>query len=424
MKEFSKRIILCFLASMLLSSYLSAQFSVDAQLRTRGEGRQGYQSLSQEEDTMSFHISQRTRLSFEYKTDDLKISIAPQDVRIWGDSQLNNRWADNGNYASIDLFEGYAEFRIKDNLWSSIGRQSVKYDNNSIIANRNWNQNGAAIDALILKYKTDSTNIHLATTWNNIDATTVNNYYPSNRIKNLNYLWFNQLNGKGFQYSVIHISAGITELYNSNKILYRHTSGLYAKYTTDSIKVEGNIYYQYGKSADTINVSAFLTDLNLSYKINKLTPGIGLSYLSGNSKTGAEKTTENLFDGLFRARHAYFGNIDYFGNNYASATNDGGLANYFGYLDYKISSKLSARNTFHYFMLAQSNNNTSTDKNLGFENDFILKYKHSNFVNLELGYLFFVPTQNLEQIQRKENSDFSHFVYVQLTINPSLFKGK
>jgi hypothetical protein len=421
MKKNNFLLVSTLLIGFLVSNTAFAQFKIDAQYRNRFEARNGYQKLAKTTDTAAFHIAQRSRINFLYETQDLLIKTSVQDVRTWGDAQRLTLASDNGNDASIDLFEAYAEFKLLNNLKASVGRQEIKYDNNSIISNRNWNHNGSALDALIFKYKKDKSTSHFGSTWNSLQTDAKNYYYPSDRIKNLNYVWYNIKPTNSFQYSLIHLSTGVTENNATNKILYKHTSGIFSKYSTDSLNVQVNFYYQYGINSNNKNISAYLADLDVSYKFKSITPGIGLSYLSGNKKVGTDQTVDNLFDGLFRARHAFFGNIDYF-TNYENHTKQGGLANYFAYLDIKLSKTLSVRNTAHIFQLAQTNSSTLTDKNLGFENDLILKYKHSDFVNFEAGYLFFIPTESLKTLQGVTQDKFSQFLYVQLTITPNLFK--
>jgi len=413
--------VLLLAIGVFATSITFAQFKVDAQFRDRFEARNGYQKLTVKTDTPAVFISQRTRLTFSYETENLKLKFSPQDVRTWGDEEVSSFSGGNGNHASIDLFEGYAEFKAYKNLWASVGRQQIVYDNNSLLSNGNWNQNGSTVDALILKYKKDDLNLHIAGSWNNDTVLLSDNYYPSDRIKTLNYIWFNNAISKNLKYSLIHVTSGVTKSETNNAINFRHTTGLFANYATDSLNILGNFYYQYGKNTKATKVSAYLADLDISYKTKTVTPGIGLSYLSGNSKVGAAQTTDNLFDPLYRSRHGYFGNIDYF-SKFDKHTKGGGLADYFAYLDVKLSKNLSFRNTAHTFQLAQTNANTPTDKKLGFENDLIVKYKFSDVVNLETGYLFYLPTESLRKIQGITNDELSQFLYVQLTITPTIFK--
>ncbi|MEA2041005.1 MAG: hypothetical protein U9N85_00440, partial [Bacteroidota bacterium] len=131
----------------------------------------------------------------------------------------------------------------------------------------------------------------------------------------------------------------------------------------------------------------------------------------------------NLFDVLYGARHRYFGHMDYF-RNIPSHTNQGGLVDLFGYISYKISDKLSIKNTGHYFSLAQINELTPSGKELGYENEFELKYSLGKNVNIKAAYLFYLPTDNFKQLTNPETTDYQQFAFIEITINPTIFKNE
>ena len=129
-----------------------------------------------------------------------------------------------------------------------------------------------------------------------------------------------------------------------------------------------------------------------------------------------------MFDYIYRGHHRNFGYIDYF-RNFNTDTKPGGMADYYFYLDYKLNNEVSIRNIGHYFQLAQTNPLTPYGKNLGCENDVVIRYKFSKIATLESGYLFILPTQNLKQLQGVTNDRFSQFFYLMLTFTPNIYKG-
>jgi len=407
--------------SILFIGYQAqAQFKIDAQLRGRIEFRDGYQKLAVEGSTPTSLISQRTRISFIYETEKLTFKITPQDVRIWGGDAVVSSTGIVSN-TSIGLFEGYAEVKLGNIGWVSAGRQQLVYDSKRLLGDRQWNQNGISYDALVLKLKPSEWNFHLGGSWNTLTETLNNNFYPSKRIKSLNFLWLNRRFSNNFSVSLLHIASGVTETDTTNNLHFKQTTGLYSEYNKGNLSVWGNIYYQFGKNQKGTDVSAFLIDADASYKLGNFTLGIGLGYLSGNSKTGADQTKDNLFDVFYGNRHKFFGYMDYF-RSFPTDTRQGGLADYYFYLDYKFSKAISIRTISHYFQLAQTNPTTPSDKNLGFENDLVLKYKFNDWGALEGGYMFFLPTESLKIIQGVANDKFSQFLYLQLTITPTLLK--
>jgi len=111
------------------------------------------------------------------------------------------------------------------------------------------------------------------------------------------------------------------------------TQQLWSQHKYSVLARDVNAYKILGK-----NVSALLADAEINYHIQNFSSGIGLSYLSGNSKTGEEQKNDHLFDLLYGARHRFFGAIDYF-SNIKSNTKEGGLADYFFNLSFKTNSK-------------------------------------------------------------------------------------
>jgi hypothetical protein len=413
--------IILLLITALNSTY--AQFKIDAQYRPRFELRNGYQKLAPQGATPAAFISQRSRVSFSYESENFKLKFTPQDVRVWGDEANYNISANNGDNASIDLFEAFAEIKLGQIGWVSIGRQQFFYDNEWLLGARNWNQSGNSNDAVIFKLKPFGWNLHLGATWNAKTEASFDNFYFTDRYKTLSYLWLNKAIKENWNLSIVHIATGLNQTDTTNTINFRQTSGLYTDYKLNNLSILGNAYYQFGKNQAAKPVSAFMFALDAGYKAGKFTPGLGISYHSGNSKTGAALKEDNLFDLLFTARHWYFGLIDYF-RTISSNTKGGGLADYYLYLDYKVSKSVSVRNTAHYFQLAKTNAGTPTDKNLGYENDLVLKYKFSDWGAVESGYMFFLPTKSLETIQGVADSKFSNFFYLQLTLTPNLFKSE
>ncbi|HOO84116.1 MAG TPA: hypothetical protein PLS94_06115, partial [Prolixibacteraceae bacterium] len=74
----------------LAQQSLFAQFTVDANIRNRFEIRNGYQKVIPNNVVPAAFMHQRTRLLFAYNSENLKVRISPQDVRIWGDESITS----------------------------------------------------------------------------------------------------------------------------------------------------------------------------------------------------------------------------------------------------------------------------------------------------------------------------------------------
>src|SRR6056297_3512524 len=119
--------------SLFSTELLHAQLQIDAQYRPRFELRDGYRKLSNLDNTPTGVISQRTRLSLTYKTENLKLVFSPQDVRVWGDENLSSAAGVDGDDASLTLFEGYAAIKMGNAGWVSVGRQQLVYDHQRLL---------------------------------------------------------------------------------------------------------------------------------------------------------------------------------------------------------------------------------------------------------------------------------------------------
>jgi hypothetical protein len=415
-------LILASVISRMITIPAFAQLNIDAQFRPRFEIRDGYQKLASTGSSPAIFISQRTRLGFDYKSDFLTLRFTPQDIRIWGDEQVSNPTGVFGDHASLELFEAYAGIRLGQSAIVNIGRQQLIYDNEWLLSARNWNQQGIAYDAAVLKLAFPGLLADIGISWNTVTSALSDNFYPPDRIKSLNYIWSKIKVTGDWNLSLVQMATGYTEDQQSNTLNFRHTSGFYSEYNLPGFSINSNLYYQYGKNQQGREVSALLAASDVSYRIGKLAPGLGVSYLSGNSKAGEPAARDRLFNMFYGARHKYFGFMDYFRNMFAD-TSDGGLVDYHVNLSYSVSESLVFRNCTHYFTLDKINLLTPGSKILGWENDFIARYRFQEWGALEAGYCLFQPRQALMTIQGVDDSKFSQFFYLQLTIIQGFIKN-
>jgi hypothetical protein len=404
---------------VLLTQFGYSQFQIDAQYNLRFELRDGYKQLVSADAVPAVFISQRSRLSFEYKTDRLTLKFTPQDVRIWGDEEVSNASGVFGDKAALDLFEAYADIKLCDKLGLKVGRQQLIYDKEWLLSARNWNQNGLSYDAAVLKYKSGSWDIHAGGSWNSTGENSSDNLYSSSRIKSLNFLWIKDKINDKINFTLSHYASGVTETDTTNTIHFRQTTGVYGEYVTERFAGKANAFYQFGKNKSGNTVNAFLFDADITFPLGKFTPGLGISYLSGDHNI--ENKEDRLFDMLYGARHRYFGHMDYY-STFSKNTAMGGVMDPYLNLKFDVSKKLKIVNMTHNFRLAQTNSSTPTDKNLGIENDLEFTYKFNDWGSFSGGYLFYLPTESLKTIQNVPGAEFQQFLYLQLTLTPVLFK--
>jgi hypothetical protein len=91
MKELTAKLLCVFILIILTQTRLSAQFSLSAQVRVRGELRDGQGAPLPKGSKPAAFISQRSRLNAGFTGYRLKVGLSLQDVRVWGQdvSQIN-----------------------------------------------------------------------------------------------------------------------------------------------------------------------------------------------------------------------------------------------------------------------------------------------------------------------------------------------
>lgn len=407
--------ILCALGVLFLSLHdLKAQFSIEAEIRPRAELRNGYQQLIPQSAEPSFLISQRTRLRFSYQQENFRWVIAPQDVRVWGDEKNHTTAGNLGDEASLDLHEAYVELKMNPSLGIKAGRMELSYDNEWLLGRRNWNQSGIASDALLIKYATQQWNVHAALSWNSLKETLVNNFYPADRYKTLAFLWLNRSFNTHHSFSWIFTGTGQTPTDTVNTLHFRYTTGFYYRLNTGQLQGDANFYYQFGKNQAAQKVSAFLGTGNLIYNERKLKPGTGFVVSSGNKNPALG--ADHVFDLIYSARHKFLGHIDYF-RNLSSHVKQAGIIDTYFSLSWTANPRLTVINTLHNFRVMVNNPSVTGSKQLGIENDLILRYKLAEWGSLEYGLLWLSPSATLKQIQQVSEPATPLFSYLMLTIN-------
>jgi Alginate export len=181
-------LLLCFL--LMLTA--RAQFTLNGQLRTRTEVRNGLGNLVLKGAKAAVFTSQRTRLTFGYKWDRLTFGATIQDVRVWGQDASTISNAD-GN--KLMLHEGWADLTLFnkadttilakgiDLMSIKIGRQELIYDDVRLIGNLDWLQQARRHDMALLKTVHKGWQLDVGYAFNqNSDAfgITSTSYIPSN----------------------------------------------------------------------------------------------------------------------------------------------------------------------------------------------------------------------------------------------------
>lgn len=155
-----KNIFFCITLALGCTLTTYAQFSLNGQVRTRTEIRNGLGNLLPIDSKSAAFTSQRTRLSFGYKMERVNFGIVAQDVRVWGQDASTISNAD-GN--KLMIHEGWADitlanakdstlkFKAMESISLKIGRQELNYDDVRLLGNLDWLQQARRFDMALLK---------------------------------------------------------------------------------------------------------------------------------------------------------------------------------------------------------------------------------------------------------------------------------
>lgn len=427
-----------------------SQFSLSGQLRTRAELRDGQGAPLPKGTSAAGFISQRSRINASFTTFRVKTHISIQDVRVWGQdvSTINRTTIQEQN--GLMLHEAWADIILYDSsatkkkISLKLGRQELIYDDQRLIGNLDWLQQGRRHDAAVFKFESAPWKIHLGAAYNqnrenqsgSVYNSTPPGAYPATTnggvmYKGMQFLYAGRTLKKGnasflffadqfSRFGTENIDSVITKKYVGGT-WPRYTSGLFYLNAFGNLSVTGSLYYQFGKGPAGDKLNACMFTMGAFQQLGKFTAGGGFDFTSGGSVPGSNKS----FDPLYGTPHKFWGGMDYF---YAgSAFGRGGLADYYIRLKYQKSTRLSFGADFHYFQSAAKYNLPGiNNKGLGEEIDLVASCPLNDEIGFEAGYSHFFSTPLLTSAPVKNVSNARHganWAYVMINVKPQfLFK--
>ncbi|MCK0109955.1 alginate export family protein [Flavobacteriaceae bacterium S0825] len=413
-----KKIILAVATIILcLPTVLAQQLDISAELRPRYENKHGFGTLLETDADGSNFISQRTRLNFDFKQDNLIFKLSMQNVRVWGD--VSTLASDDNATA---LHEAWGEALFGDGISLKLGRQEISYDDQRIFGSVGWAQQARSHDAFLFKYAPNANNrLDIGLALNSDSQSNLDNLYSNAAgYKTFQYAWYHG-NFDNLGLSVLLLNTGIEYLDSSTDqtIDYMQTIGSRLTYKFDKFNVDGAAYLQAGKAIDN-DVSASNFTGNLAYKVSSdISLGIGYEYLSGKDQDDVDSDIKSFMP-LFGTNHKFNGLMDYFyvGNHGGSVgLND--ISFTFSYQKDKFSAKLVP----HLFSSAADiyDGSTKMDNNLGTEIDLTFGYKLSKDITLNAGYSKMLATDSMEILKGGDSDENNSWAWLMFTFKPKLF---
>ncbi|MBF6654486.1 alginate export family protein [Flavobacterium columnare] len=403
------------IAGLLSSVVFSQQLNVNADLRARLENRNGYSTLKPFNEKAATFTSQRTRISFDYSHNHLKLVASPQNVRTWGDVLTNSK-----NDTGINFHEAYGEVKLNDKLSFKIGRQEIAYDDHRIFGSIDWTMQAKSHDAFLFKITSSSKQIiHLGLAYNaNKETNFKENYVPS-QYKSLQYAWYNGT-FKNLNLSLLILNNGMPYLINGEeKIDYSQTFGPRFVFKKGNWNIDGATYLQTGKiNTNRVMANYFTTNINYKF-VPSFLAGLGFEYISGKDQDDTSSDIKS-FNPLYGTNHKFNGYMDYFyvGNH----INTVGLTDFYLNLQYE-KDKFSARLSPHYFLSSANiyQLGEKKDNYLGTEIDFTASYKLFENITLDGGFSQIFATTSMEIIKGGNKNNGNNWGFLSIKINPNLF---
>ena len=408
---------------------LKAQLTVDTEIRPRGEIRHGYKSMFSEDDNAAYFISQRTRLGLLYVNEKYSLKITGQDVRVWGDERLYSSTSVKGDIASIDLYEAWFQLNLGDYSFLKIGRQEWVYDDQRLLAKRNWSQTGMTYDGVLYKFDNKDFRVDVGLSLNNDAENKVGNEYTPDKMKFLDFIYLSKNLGQNSKITFKGILSGYQKEEGSETVYATATYGPYFKTKSKRHEIDGYFYHQTGTNINSQKVDAYLLSLKGIYKFsNKIGVGPGIDIISGNDLSGTSDT-DHSFDLLYGARHRFLGNMDYF-SNLSKSVSDAGLVDIYAKANLTLNSKNSLNVVYHHFSTQKSipdpvDFTTELKKSLGDEIDIMYKYKAELPAELRIGLSLYNATKSMKILQGVNGNaaNTQYFMWIQLAFSPEIFSS-
>ena len=394
------------------------EINVDAQVRTRGEYRNGYMSLRPEGAQPATFITERARLGFGYQRGDgLSAKLSVQQVGVWG------QYAQQARSGDIMMNEAWGQLRFGENFFAKVGRQILSYDDERLFGELDWSLTGRSHDALKLGYENDMHKLHLILGFNQNEERLLGTKYAAHGqpYKHMQTLWYHYGNDENpFGISFLFTNLGWEYLpATDGDARFMQTVGTYVTYKKEKFDVAASAYYQMGKQYNTWNkISAWMGSVNFGFMPNEQWKfNLGYDYLSGEDGKGE---THNAFNALYGTTHKFHGAMDYF---YTDAHRELGLQDIQFGLTFMPTEKLALKANAHYFMDAAKVE--GKDKGLGTELDLQMDYDVVKDVKLSVGYSTMFASKWMPSGAGPEAyKRWQDWAFVSLSINPRILSFK
>ena len=390
------------------------------QVRPRMELRDGYRTLPDKYTDAVLFFSQRSRLGARYSSNPrLALTVILQDVRTWGDETSTSADYSADNF---DVYRAFADLR-PDSQWTiRIGRQGLGYDEERILGDADWPQQGRTHDAIRVMWDNGRLAAHAAWAHNETDDPIFwTPYSHTANYQDLALLWLQARRpNEAISFLCLyddHDLGGAESLPFAGLPTDRWTVGARLEGRRDRIHSRAEGYYQFGHRVGFMQhavVKSGMFALELDRDFGRTNAMLWFDYLTGDDKPYDNEF--KAFDPPYATTHKFYGWADYFVNVPADAYGRG-LEDLALKLKTPIAGESVLDAQFHYFWLAKPYETFDSDKKskLGFEMDLMATIPLLKFAGLQCGYSLLLPSEFTKDITGGNSS--GHWLWMMLDVN-------
>jgi len=388
--------------------------TVNAQLRERGEYRNGNRYPRSEGDRHDLLLNSRARLTIDFAHKNLSMRLSAHHVGAWA----KNGTSEQGR---LLMNEAWAQLKLDNGFFAKIGRQTLVYDDQRLLSASEWTNTGRSHDAVKLGYEKGAHRLHGFVTFIDSEGSTNTNLCLRAPYSSIQALWYHYgLPETPFNASLLFLNSGVRVGDDANKKTKGlQTMGTYLTYRVGDWKAAGMCYYQMGRNEADASVSAWMAGLNLTYAPKGRWKGmLAYEYLSGD-KPGTEKF--NAFNVIYGTKHGFYGEMDYFYST-PYIYGEPGLQDLYTRWEFTANHRLDFVGTLHNFMTAVKVDDLS--RQLGTEIDLKANWKVYKDVMLTVGYSTYFGTKTMDVVKGGDHTRWQDWGWISVNVNPCIFATK
>lgn len=393
-------------------------FTIGGTYRLRGEVQDKFNVKTYGTGTQEDYLISRLRLHLDLQvTQKLSFFLEIQDAEVLGLSFEDKDFKGKNNpyHDPFDINKAYISFKPSEEIEMKIGRQSISFADRRVFGPGDWGNTGRyAWDAIVLRINNDYVDsnwltgryiIHDPDRWPNEHIDTPTAFATYSTIKKLPFLL-------DIFYVFKSDDSGTTQGEKGTGDLSSHSIGFHIDGKKDSWDYSSTVAGQIGEwGADDIRAYGFAFHLGYTFD-TPWKPHLIAQYVVGSGDKDPNDGKHGTFDGIF-------GGVD---------TVLYGWMNLFCWQnlrEYRIDFILNPQETFtiraeyHYFTLDEAKDawyypgkaprrdeTGASGRELGHEVDLTVRKKVAKFLEMLVGYSFFVPGEFIKNTGKHPTSQW------------------